>query len=137
MFKKILLPIDLSDRHEKALSVAGELARASNGVVILLHVVEIIPGLPEEEDFYRRLERVARKHLSAIHDRLEREKIPSGVEVIVGNRARAIVQPAEEMGAELILLTAPRIDPDKVSAGLGSLSCMVGIFAPCPVLLVK
>ncbi len=65
------------------------------------------------------------------------EKVPSRVEVIVGNRARAVVNRAAEMGADLIVLTAPRIDPDKVSAGLGSLSYMVGIFAPCPVLLVK
>jgi nucleotide-binding universal stress UspA family protein len=137
MFKTILIPIDLSDRHDQAARVATELARAGNGEVVLLHVVEIIPGLPEEEDFYRRLERVARKHLSAIHDRLMKEDIPSRVEVIVGNRARAIVQRAEETSAELILLTAPRIDPDNVSVGLGSLSYMVGIFAPCPVLLVK
>jgi nucleotide-binding universal stress UspA family protein len=137
MFKTILLPIDLSDRHEQALRVASELARAGDGEVVLLHVVEIIPGLPEEEEFYSRLERVARKHLSALNDRFAREKIPSRVEVIVGNRARAIVGQAEETGANLIVLTAPRIDPDKVSAGLGSLSYMVGIFAPCPVLLVK
>jgi nucleotide-binding universal stress UspA family protein len=137
MFKTILLPIDLSDRHEQALRVAGELARAGNGEVVLVHVVEIIPGLAEEEEFYGRLERVARKHLSSLHDRLMKEKIPSRVEVIVGNRARAIVQRAGEIPADLVLLTAPRIDPDKVSPGLGSLSYMVGIFAPCPVLLVK
>jgi nucleotide-binding universal stress UspA family protein len=137
MFKTILLPIDLSDRHEHALRVAGELARAGNGEVILLHVVEIIPGLSEEEEFYGRLERVARRHLATFHDRLMRENVPARVEVIVGNRARLIVRRAGEIKADLVLLTAPRIDPDKVSAGLGSLAYMVGIFAPCPVLLVK
>ncbi len=137
MFKTILLPIDLSDRHEQALHVARELAHAGDGEIVLLHVVEIIPGLPEEGEFYSRLERVARKYLSALHDRLTGEKVPSRVEVIVGNRARAIVGQAEDTGADLIVLTAPRVDPDKVSAGLGSLSYMVGIFAPCPVLLVK
>jgi nucleotide-binding universal stress UspA family protein len=137
MFKTILLPIDLSDRHEQALRAVVQMAQAGGGEVVLLHVVETIPGLPEEEEFYGRLERIARKHLSSLHDRLTSENVPSRVEVIVGNRARAIVRRADEMGANLIVLTAPRIDPDKVSAGLGSLSYMVGIFAPCPVLLVK
>ena len=32
----------------------------------MLHVVELIPGLPEEEEFYGRLERIAHKQLSSL-----------------------------------------------------------------------
>jgi nucleotide-binding universal stress UspA family protein len=135
MFKKILLPIDLSDRHERALRLAVDLA--AGGEVLLLHVVEVIPGLPEEEEFYSRLERVARKHLEVLRRYLTDQKVSAQVEVVLGHRAREIVRRAEEANVDLVILTAPRVDLDNVSVGLGSLSYTVGIFAPCPVLLVK
>ena len=58
MFRKILVPVDLSDRHGQALEIAARLAKASDGEVTLLHVIEMIPGLnlEEERDFYQRLE---------------------------------------------------------------------------------
>jgi hypothetical protein len=35
------------------------------------------------------------------------------------------------------VLTAPAAEPGKPDVGLGSLSYQVGVFAPCPVLLVR
>jgi hypothetical protein len=35
------------------------------------------------------------------------------------------------------VLTAPRVTPKDLETGWGSLSYKVGIFSPCPVLLVK
>jgi nucleotide-binding universal stress UspA family protein len=137
MFKKILLPIDLTDRHERSLRVAVELARASGGEVVLLHVVEVIAGLTEEEGFYTRLQRIADKHLGKMRDSLTQQNVPARVEVLVGNRGKEIVRCASVMNIDLVILTAPAIDPDNVPAGLGSLSYKVGIFTPCPVLLVK
>jgi nucleotide-binding universal stress UspA family protein len=65
MFKRILLPLDLSDHHAAAINAAVTLARQRKGKVTLLHVIEQIPGIAvaEEEVFYRRLERAARAHL--------------------------------------------------------------------------
>jgi len=62
MFHKILLPVDRSEKHGLALKIAAELAAQSGGEVILLHIVELIPGLAidEEKDFYRRLDKQAR-----------------------------------------------------------------------------
>ncbi len=73
MFKKILLPVDLTDKHKPALDAAAKLAGQYGGTVTLLHVVEIIPGLPMEEEgtFYGRLERVARNQLQQLGKRLE------------------------------------------------------------------
>jgi nucleotide-binding universal stress UspA family protein len=58
-------------------------------------------------------------------------------EVFFGARAPEILRLARERGADLIVLTAPAAEPDKPYFGLGSLSYKVGIFASCPVLLVR
>jgi nucleotide-binding universal stress UspA family protein len=137
MFKKILLPVDLSDRHQPALRLAIELARQGGCEVVLLHVIEVIAGLTGEDAFYARLERVARKHLDALHSRIAEEKIPCRVEITFGNRGREIVQHAKAEKIDLVVLTAPLIDPDNAALNMGSLSYKVGIFAPCAVLLVR
>jgi nucleotide-binding universal stress UspA family protein len=139
MFKKILLPVDLSDRHERALETAMGLAASSGAEVVLLHVIEVIAGLPleEEKSFYLRLEKAARKHLSQLGERLAGRHLPWRMEITYGTRGREIVRYAGEAGADLVVLTAPRVDLDGVTTGWGSLSYKVGFFTPCPVLLVK
>jgi nucleotide-binding universal stress UspA family protein len=139
MFRKIVLPIDLTERHQEALKMAVELARASGGELVLLHIIEVIPGLPieEEKDFYNRLEKRAKHHLAQLAEPLKRQNVPYREEVGFGNRVAGIVHFAEKNGTDLIVLTAPRIDPNQLGTGWGSLSYKVGILARCPVLLVK
>jgi universal stress protein A len=139
MFKKILLPLDLTDNHEAAMNIAATLAKQSGGEVTLLHVIEAIPGLSTEEErgFYDRLGWVARKHLERWGDALAGAGAMSRQEVVVGNRPRELVRYATDTGADLIVLTAPRFDPQAPAAGWGSLSYRVGLLAQCPVLLVK
>jgi nucleotide-binding universal stress UspA family protein len=63
VFKQILVPVDLSDRHQQALEVAARLARDSDGEVTLLHVIDIVPGpWLQERDFYKRIAQLARAH---------------------------------------------------------------------------
>ena len=139
MFKKILLPLDLTDRHHPAIATAANLARSSRGELVLLHVIEIIPGLgvEEERDFYARLEKRARLHFGRLTESLKKQNIPWQEAILFGNRVAVIVQYARENGVDLIVLTSPRFDPNQLSTGWGSLSYKVGILAPCPVLLVK
>jgi nucleotide-binding universal stress UspA family protein len=138
MFKKIVVPLDLTDRHQPALDIAAELTRQCGGAVTLLHVIEVIPGLSmeEEKSFYNRLERAARSHLKRIADVLAQRQITCRQEILYGNRAREITRYGVKTGADLIVLTAPWIEPDNPT-GWGSLSYKVGILARCPVLLVK
>jgi nucleotide-binding universal stress UspA family protein len=139
MFRKILLPIDLTERHQEALATALELARASGGELVLLHIIEVIPGLPvdEEKEFYGRLEKRARHHLARLSERLKQHKVPWREEIGFGHRVAGIVQFAEKNGTDLIVLTAPRLDPNQLGTSWGSLSYKIGILARCPVLLVK
>ena len=42
-----------------------------------------------------------------------------------------------ESDADLIILTAPQVDPVNPVAAWGSMSHKIGVLSPCPVLLVK
>ncbi len=138
MFMKILLPLDLSDRHRQAVDVAAELAKQSGGEVVLLHVIEMIPGVPLEEEraFYGRLDKMAQTHLEGVTRRLSERKVPCRSKILYGHRAREVAGQADALGADLIVLTAPQIDADNPT-GWGSLSWKIGVLCSCAVLLVK
>ena len=139
MFRKILLPVDLTARHQQAIEAATDLVRQSGGEVTLLHVIEVIPGLALEEEkaFYQRLEKKARKHLDDLRGRFEGAGVRWRLEILFGARAPEIVRYATETLADLIVLTSPRFDPERPAAGWGSLSHKIGLLSSCPVLLVK
>lgn len=139
MFRKILVPVDLSDRHQQALEIGARLAKASDGEVTLLHVIEIIPGLTleEERDFYQRLEQAALDHLTRLGRYLAENHVSRQEEIVYGSRAPEIVRYAMESGIDLIVLSSHRIDPKDPAAGWGTVSYKVGILSQCPVLLVK
>jgi nucleotide-binding universal stress UspA family protein len=138
MFRNILVPLDLTDRHARALSTAADLALAGSGEVVLLHVIELIEGTSreEEQDFYARLEETAQEHLQRSGAELASRGVAWRGEVRYGRRELEIVRRAAEGGNDLIVLTAPPVEPG-APVQLGSLSYSVGILAPCPVLLVK
>ena len=139
MLKHILLPVDLTDKHQKAVAAAADLAAQFGAEVTLLHVVELIPGIAQEEEkeFYKRLERIARKHLERFSAGLTGRKVTCRGEVLFGNRTVEVVRHAQERGVDLIILTAPLVTPANPGAGWGSLSYKIGALAACPVLLVK
>ena len=68
MFKHILLPTDLSERAERAVDVAIDLAKQAGGTVTLLHVIQTIQGVEfdEMQSFYAELESRVRKRLAAL-----------------------------------------------------------------------
>ncbi len=139
MFKNILVPLDLTDKHQSALAIAAHLAKQSQGHVVLIHVIEAIPGLTEEEEkgFYARLERAAQAHLHKFATSLVAQGIPCDVRVVLGQRAHEAAAQARKMGADLIILTAPPFEPEHPIDNLGSMSWKIGLVAPCSVLLVK
>jgi nucleotide-binding universal stress UspA family protein len=139
MFKKILIPLDLTDRHDQAMKVATALARYEGGAVTLLHVIELIPGLSREDEptFYNRLERMATSHLERWAATLAGDKLKVRGEVVFGNRVQEVVNYAARMDAELIVLTSPRLEANNLLAGWGSLSYRIGLLCACPVFLVK
>src|SRR5689334_8994320 len=111
MFQKILVPLDMTFKHQRALDMAAELARQNGGEIVLLHLIELLQGMPrtEESEFYDRLETAATKHLEKHLIGLKEHGVPCRKAIVFGVRATEVVRFARSMGADLIILTAPRI----------------------------
>jgi universal stress protein A len=139
MFQKILLPVDLSDRHGRAVESAARLAAQNGGEIVLLHVIELIPGLPFEDEkaFYGRLEKLAAAQLEKVSRLLKPKSVRCRHEILFGNRGAETIRYARENNVDLIIVTSPLIDPEHIAIGWGSLSYKIGLAATCPVLLVK
>jgi nucleotide-binding universal stress UspA family protein len=119
--------------------MAAKLATPSQGTIHLLHVIETIPGfsVEEEPEFYGRLEKSASQHLEALSAPLRESGIRVEADVIYGPRAKTILEETGKIGADLLVIQSHRIDGERRGEGLGTLSHQVGLFAPCPVLLVR
>jgi nucleotide-binding universal stress UspA family protein len=142
MFRKILVPVDFTEKNEAALDSAAQIAGGSvqeGSEVTLLHVVEIIEHIDfnEMSDFYRGLENRATAKLFTLEERLKEKGVNARHEVLFGKRAETIVRYAEEKAADLMILSSHKVDRDHPALGLGTLSYAVAIVARCPVLLVK
>jgi universal stress protein A len=138
MFKKILLPVDLSNRHGPAVKIGRTLALQNRGKLILLHVIELIGGLSmrEEKTFYSKLKKTAESHLRKLAG-TDVTKTSLERRIVFGRRGHGIIKFAKQIGADLIVLTAPKVDLQGSSQGWGSLSYKISILAQCPVLIVK
>lgn len=138
MFRKILVPVDFTDKNEAALDCAADIA-GEGGEIDLLHVIETIEHIDFKEmsDFYRGLETRAAARLFALEERLKEKGVRSHHEVLFGKRAETIVRYADEKGSDLMVLSSHKVDRDHPALGLGTLSYAIAIVARCPVLLVK
>lgn len=142
MYRKILLPVDFSDKNEAALQLAVELAgpgRAEGAEVHLLHVIEAVEHLErsELEDFYRQLENRAVAKLATLAERLGEAGVRTTSEVLIGKRAEQIVRFAHDRGIDLVVLSAHTVDREHPALAVGSISYMVAIAVRCSVLLAK
>jgi nucleotide-binding universal stress UspA family protein len=139
MFQRILVPVDLTGRHRRTVELAASMARASEGRVDLLHVVEVIPGMSLEDDaeFYKRLETRALAEMERLRATLDAGGVTFGAAVSYGSRVQEVLGWVERNDTDLILLTSHKVAVDKEGEGWGTLSYQLGILAPCSVLLVK
>jgi nucleotide-binding universal stress UspA family protein len=139
VFRTIVIPVDLTDRNRPAVDMAVKLSAPSQGKIHLLHVIETIPGVSveDEAEFYARLEKRATEHLDSLSAPLRERSIRFEADVIYGPRAKSILEETERLGADLLVIQSHRIDGERRGEGLGTLSHQVGLFAPCPVLLVR
>jgi nucleotide-binding universal stress UspA family protein len=139
MFKKILVPIDLTKKNKQALDIAVKIALHDKSRVYLLHVVETIANTPysELEDFYRTLEERAKKHIDKLITSYKKNNMPIEGKITFGNRVVEILNFAGKNKIDLIVMHSHKVTPDEPTEGWGTISQKVGILSQCPVMLVK
>ncbi len=139
MFQHILLPLDFTEKNDRAITLAGEMAGTSEARLTLLHVIEKLEGVPDDEieDFYSTLVERARQALCRLQTDLEKEKVDVRSVVLCGKRAEEIVRHAATAEVELIVMSSRRLDPDSPAPVWPTISHSVAILAPCPILLVR
>ncbi|MGO9605482.1 MAG: universal stress protein [Candidatus Binataceae bacterium] len=137
-FRRILSPIDFDDNSMAALEVAAQMARDSQGTVLLLHVVPMIvpvTGMPVYVDIYKGQEETAREKLREIGAK-RLHGIKYELLTKMGEPAGAILSMSRRGAADLIVMaTHGRRGFSRVL--IGSIAEMVLREAPCPVLCVR
>jgi len=140
MFRKLLIPVDFTEKNEAALAAAVQtLDGSGGGEITLLHVIETIEHLDFEEmgDFYRGLETRASAKMFAMEEKIAASGASARHEILFGKRAETIVRYAEDKEIDLIVLSSHKVDRDHPALGWGTISYRIAIVARCPVLLVK
>ncbi len=140
MYRKILVPVDFTEKNQAALDSAVQIAGSTaDGEITLLHVVETIEHIEFDEmaDFYRGLETRAAARLFALEEKLRESGATVRHDVLFGKRAESVLRYAEEHGTDLMILSSHKVDREHPALGLGTISYRIAIVARCPVLLVK
>lgn len=139
MFRRILVPIDLSGGNVRTLRTALDLARTARARVTLLHVIQQVADAPVRElaPFYRRLVKASERRLTQAARPFTRAGCRMTTEVCIGQPARDILRTAARMRADLIVMGSHRVRPGQPSSGWGTTSYKVGLLCQSPILLVK
>lgn len=137
MFQKVLLAVDGSEHSGKAVPVAADIARKSEGEVLVFHVREYT---------------IARGGAFPLEDGLEAQELVDGVTASLkaeGVKARAVVEPhVVGSAAKAILAEAEAEDADAIVMGcrgrselagllLGSVAHKVIQLSHCPVVIAR
>jgi universal stress protein G len=140
MFKKILVPIDLSDPElaKPAVETAVTLARAAAGSVRLLNVLPLTPAMlaeyvPADFDFQQRSSSAEALEIVAGETGLPPDQVSTVVRQ--GGVYHEVIEEAGAMKADLIVMTSHR--PAVRTYFLGSNAAHVVRYARCSVLVVR
>lgn len=135
MYKKIIVPIDLSHQERIDSMVAAAKVLASGGKAVLVHVVEDIPAfvaaqIPED---------VVKDTQSSAEERLKEIAAESGLDAEIdvrhGHAANTILDIAEERGADCIVIASHK--PHWEDYLIGSTAARVVRHAKCAVHVLR
>jgi len=139
LFRHVMVPVDLSDRNERALRAALALAREAGSRVTLFHVIQRVAGLApgELEEFYRLLVQRSERKLRQVARAFTGKGVAVSTQVRIGEPAAEIVRATLREGVDLVVMGSHKVKPGRRERGWGTTSYKVGIFCQCPILLVK
>jgi len=142
MFKRILVPLDGSERAEQALPVAARMARGSGGSVILLQVVDIMVSSygyvapPLIGNLIETSLNEARKYLTDVTTSAMFNGVPTEIHLPFGSVTSQILSVADSSQADSIVLTSQGLT-GVTRWVLGSVAEYVVRHASLPVLLLQ
>jgi nucleotide-binding universal stress UspA family protein len=139
MFHKIILAVDGSESAWRALKMAADLARISNGAITVVNAYQAVSPLLGNPDYNRRVEEHI-GHSEQIVEAAEAELRQQGItqieqDILEGPAATAIINAAKARHADVIVLGSRGLTPMKALL-MGSVSERVIGAAPCPVLVL-
>jgi nucleotide-binding universal stress UspA family protein len=136
MYKRILIPVDFTDKNLAALDEVYQLAKWGHGKVTLLHVIEKVENIPARElkKFYQTLEKNARQKIREYAKTFAAHEIPVTEKILYGKRSEEIIRCAADEEFDLIVVSSHKVSAPR---NWSTLSYQVAILSPCAVLLVK
>ncbi len=139
MFKRILVPVDFSEKCSRSLNSAVNIAGHYAGEIHLLHVIETLADtdFSDLQKFYEKLERKARKAMDELMVACGTSSAVMTAQVTFGNRTREILRYAEQNQVGLIIMNSHVVDLEQPVIGWGTISYKVALLSKCPVMLVK
>lgn len=140
--KTILVPIDFSDHSEKAVATAVELAKTLGASLHLTHVLHYpvqvasagMVAMPQ--DLWMRVRKAATRKLETASQGVSAEGIAVETHLAEGPNAQSIVELADKIGADLIVMGTRGLSGLK-HVMLGSVAERTVRLASCPVMTVK
>jgi nucleotide-binding universal stress UspA family protein len=139
-FQHILVPVDFSEKNAPALTLAGRLAASGQGRITLLHVIETIEYVLDDEiqSFYEKLQVRSQEQLERlIRTHYRDQAVEVNHHTVMGSRGRDIVSFVLEHEIDLVVMSSHRVELSEAPRGWGTLSHQLSIACPCSVLLVK
>ena len=120
LYSKILVPLDGSQRAERILPHVEALAQAGNAEVVLLNVIDptigelgpsfymagTAPDLQVHWEMLEKAEEQAKEYIKGQEGSLAKKNIKVRSLVVRGNAVDAIVQQANEVGADLVAMAS-------------------------------
>ena len=141
--KLILSPIDFSDFSLNALEAAKDVAKKYGSEILLVHVVPVIPKLPQSVSILREgayeneLIESAKTRLQKLAEKLGKEGVRARIAVGLANdAAMEIIRIAESEQADLIVIATHGMTGWRRLA-FGSVTDKVVRTAECPVLVLR
>lgn len=136
MFKKVIVGIDFTDKTERAISVAFNLAKAVGGGVVLVHVVP--PGSDSQPSASGSEPEVMRTIEQRLQEEAARLSAQTGVTVDYGvskgSASEELVKYVQRWGGDVIVVgTQARTGLDRIL--IGSVTERVLASSPVPVLV--
>lgn len=135
----ILVPINFSDRSQKGIEIAGDLAERWGASVVFLHVISlpVYEGLKDEQTEYLATLRVyAEKKLEEMKSLITNDAVQIDIKVVKGKAIPEILRYASHNNVRLLVLGSKQYsNMDEMLEGTSTERIIR--YADCPVLTVK